>query len=255
MRAHLRRTAAALAAVALLLPGCSSPFADTPEATDGSQPFKDLAARPSKGAAKTSGRPAKSGPGKKGPGGKDDEGSSSGGSDEPGDAEGGSDSDPGGPETTDPFETVGLLADDMGDAKPATPGYADALSVEIESDGGRARIVVAMAGSLPDEMAGGEIEGVGVDLFRDSGDYQVFASGEPGGWYGYLYTPDGFVEYEGTFGVAGRTIVFTVPWRALGGNEPGTFSAFVDWTGPPENGANDFSQDVAPEEGTADFTP
>ena len=254
MTGNLRRVAAALVAVALLVPGCSSPFAETPEANDASQPFKDLAARPSKGAAKTSGRPAQADPDDKGAGKKG--GGSEGGSNEPGDDPGQTDKgSPDVPGTSASFETVGLLADDMGDAKPATPGYADALSVEIESDGRRARVIVAMADSLPDEMTGGEIEGVGVDLFRDSGDYQVFASGEPGGWYGYLYTPDGFVKYQGTFGVAGRTIVFTVPWSALGGREPGTFSAFVDWTGPPENGSNDFSQDVAPEEGTADFTP
>ena len=253
MRANLRRTAAALVAAALLVPGCSSPFAEAPEAADDSQPFKDLAARPSKGAAQTSGRPPRADADEKGPG--KNGGDSKGGSEEldtPGNTDEGSPDTSGSP---DRFETVGLLADDMDDAKPATPAYADAMSVEIESDGSSARIIVAMAGSLPDEMTRGEIEGVGVDLFRESGDYQVFASGEPGGWYGYLYTPDGFVEYEGTFGVAGRTIVFTVPWSALGGDDPGTFSAFVDWTGPPENGTNDFSQDVAPEEGTADFTP
>lgn len=248
----LRSLVAMLVATTALVSGCSSPFAEAPEITDDSQPFKELAARPSKGAATTSGQPAG------GTGSTEKDGDDKGGSGaqaDPKDKNDGEVEEDGNAESRDHFAIVGAVADEGGDAAPKTPGYADVLSVEIESDGPRARIVVSMAGRLPDRFTKGEIEGVGVDLFRDSGDYQVFASGEPGGWYGYLYTPEGFVRYEGTFGVAGRTIVFTVPWSALGGTEPGTFSAFVDWTGPPEGGTNDFSQDLAPEEGTADFTP
>jgi hypothetical protein len=155
----------------------------------------------------------------------------------------------------DDFDRVGALSDGSRDAGSDTPGYGDVASILIESDGTSARVVVEMAGRLPDRLVNGEIEGVGVDLFRESGDYQLFASGEPSGWYGYLYTPDGFVEYEGTFTIAGRTIIFVVPWSALGGDDSGTFSAFVDWTGSGPQGKNPYSQDLAPDDGTANFNP
>jgi hypothetical protein len=251
---NIRMRASVGAALLVALTSCASPFAEVPETSDSSQPFKELAARPSEEAAEEAKAPAlKAGK----DGGKSQKGV---GSDTDGQSSVGDDGSGGGDDPEDapegaPFTLVGSLSDPRADVSDDTPGYGDALSIEIASDGARARISVTLGDRIPGELRAGEVEGVGVDLFRGSGDYQVFASGEPGGWYGYLYTPDGFVEYEGSFAVSGRTITFIVPWSALGGTDPGTFSAFVDWTGPPKDGRNGFSQDTAPDEGTADFSP
>jgi len=43
-------------------------------------------------------------------------------------------------------------------------------------------------------------------------------------------TPDGFVDYPGTFAVEGRTLRVAVPWRAVGGRQQTEASVFVDWS-------------------------
>jgi hypothetical protein len=147
------------------------------------------------------------------------------------------------------FAVVGSLADERGDLGADPPAYADVVSVTIGDDSVRARVTVQVAGKLPVRTRRTEVQGLGVDLYRDSGDYQLFASGEPDGWFGYLYTPDGFVRYRGDFEVQVDRVIFTVPWGAIGGRGDGELSLFLDWTGPNDR----FSQDLAPESGTAPF--
>jgi hypothetical protein len=88
-----------------------------------------------------------------------------------------------------------------------------------------------MAGAIPDHLGGeAEVESVGIDIYRGKKEYQVYASGENDGWFGYLYRGGGFKPYPGTFSIAGNTLSFTVPWAELGGRGSGTFSTFVEWT-------------------------
>ena len=154
-----------------------------------------------------------------------------------------------------PFRVAGTTTDSGGDAGTPTP-YADLTAVTVEDDGWNARVTVRFAGDVPSRLPGDEVLGVGVDFYRSAAqlesDYQLFADGQPDGWYAYLHTPDGFVKYPGTFGVGGNRLVFTVPWNALGGPRSGTFSAFADWT-RAATPTNLSGEDHAPDVGTAAY--
>ena len=154
------------------------------------------------------------------------------------------------------YRPVAAAGDRSGDAGPGTPPYADVVAVSVEDDGTNARVTVRFAGDVPARLPENEVSGVGVDFFRSTtqleSDYQLFADGQPDGWYAYLQTPDGFVKYPGTFGVGGSRLVFTVPWSALGAPRSGAFSAFADWTRSATT--NLAGEDHAPDLGSAPFS-
>jgi hypothetical protein len=163
---------------------------------------------------------------------------------------------PGSPRPAAPYRAVGSVTDRQHDAGATTPGYGDLAAVTIEDDGTHARVTVRMAGSVPARMPADETMGLGIDLYRTvtqlESDYQLFADGEPDGWFAYLHTPKGFVKYPGTFGIGGDRLVFTVPWAALGSPSAGAFGAFADWTrrASPVNLAG---EDLAPDLGHATY--
>ena len=156
-----------------------------------------------------------------------------------------------------PYRPVATVTDARGDAGGATPAYADLVAVTIEDDGTNARVTVRFAGTVPARVPADEVLGVGVDVYRSpaqvESDYQLFADGQPDGWYAYLQTPDGFVKYPGTFGIGGDRLVFTVPWSALGAPRDGAFSAFADWTRDAAP-ANLAGEDHAPDLATTRFS-
>ena len=150
-----------------------------------------------------------------------------------------------------PFRLVGTREDRAGDAGSQTRGYADLTSVTIEDDGTNARVTMRFAAAVPARLPADETMGVGVDFYRTAlqteSEYQLFADGQPDGWYAYLHTPRGFVRYRGTFGIGGNRVVFTVPWSALGSPSRGDFSAFADWTRtatPSNQAGEDFLPDI-----------
>lgn len=113
------------------------------------------------------------------------------------------------------------------------PAYADLARIEFSERGDELAIAVTVRATVPGTLAEREVQGVGIDLFRSSGDesdYQVFLDGGPHGWRAFLQTPDGFVDYPGTFAVEGRTLRAVVPWHAVGGREEAEASVFVDWS-------------------------
>lgn len=155
------------------------------------------------------------------------------------------------------YRVVGSTTDGTNDVEGSGPAYGDLVAVTVEDGGGNARVTVVFRGDVPARLPAEETMGVGVDFFRSAGqvesDYQLFADGQPEGWYAYLQTPEGFVRYPGRFGVGGRRLEFTVPWSALGGPSSGRFSAYADWT-RDESPVNAFSEDHAPNLGTASFS-
>lgn len=156
-----------------------------------------------------------------------------------------------------PFHQAGTTSDGRRDAGAVTPGYADLRTVTVEDDGTNARVTVTFDATVPATLPADETMGVGVDFFRTTAqiesDYQLFADGEPDGWFAYLQTPKGFVRYPGTFGIGGRRLVFTVPWSALGSPRSGAFSAFADWTRDTVP-TNVSGEDHAPNLANARFT-
>jgi hypothetical protein len=139
------------------------------------------------------------------------------------------------------WQPVLLAADGRGD-HGSGPGYADLVSLTIEDDGSSLRLSVEVGGVLPARLAGGEVQGVGIDLFRsrsDESDFQVFLDGGADGWHGYLQTPRGFVRYPGDVRIDGRMLVTELPWSSLGGRSEAQVSAFADWS----DAAGDASSD------------
>jgi hypothetical protein len=253
----MTRLAATLAAAALTLTACAAAGGD-PETSD--TPRRDLAERPTPIAGSDAGSRSGS------PSGEDTEPRGSGaasapagattdarrtGSPRPGDPTA---PQPDGASPAKPFHGIATLTDGSRDALGG-PAYADLRSVTLADNGTTLRVTLVVDAALPARTADGETMGIGVDLYppghgRES-DYQLFADGEPDGWFAYLDTPDGFVRYPGTFGLGGGRVVFTLPWSAVGNPRIGRVSAFVDWT---ERSAaltgNEASNDYAPALGT-----
>ena len=126
-----------------------------------------------------------------------------------------------------------LLASDARGDHGAGPSYADLVSLTLEDDGTSLRVSVELGDTVPALLADGEVQGVGIDLFRsrsDESDFQVFLDGGSGGWRGFLQTPRGFVRYPGTLSVAGSMLVTVIPWTELGGRADAQVSAFADWS-------------------------
>jgi hypothetical protein len=154
------------------------------------------------------------------------------------------------------WRRVAVVADPVGDADGA-PRFADVADVAADDNGAQIRVMVRVHGTLPDRLAEGEVIGVGFDVFRTSGresDYQLFADGGSEGWFAYLQTPTGFVEYPGSLQVGGDRIVFTVPWDAIGGVAAASFSLFFDYSN--DSGSRSIaSADRAPDGDRAALSP
>lgn len=219
---------AAVAVLALVTSGCALSHPKD----EGGNPQRNLAVRPSSLAPTTppgstaSGSPSASATASRGPGASAPASASRGAS---ASASAGSSAAP-----EAPYHGIGSVSDRSGDAGATTPGYADIVSVTIEDNGTNARLTVYLRSTIPATLPSDETMGVGVDLYKSVGeiesDYQVFADGEPSGWYAYLDTPNGKVRYPGTFGLGGNRMQFTLPWSALGGMSGGYFAGFADWT-------------------------
>lgn len=158
---------------------------------------------------------------------------------------------------TGPFRTFATLPDDLTDAAPSSPTYAELRSITLQSNEADLRVVVTVGGPLPSRLSDDEVMGIGVDLYRPGdkaeSDYQLFVDGEPDGWFAYLQTPRGFVRYPGAFALGGNRLVFTVPLSSVGSPTAGRFSAFVDWTGGTGLVNSEASSDYAPKDGTKPY--
>ncbi|MDQ1685826.1 MAG: hypothetical protein QOC82_2563 [Frankiaceae bacterium] len=247
-----------LVAAVALASGCAA--AGGPPATSDT-PRRDLAVRPSPlpatpgggGSAPTT--PAGDHSATPRPGGTAPAGSAPAGSTGPGSTSGGGNSTD--PEA--PYRTFVTMPDGASDAGLGAPAYADLRSVTLADNGASLRVTVEMNGALPHATATGESMGIGVDLYRAAtkreSDYQLFADGEPDGWFAYLDTPKGFVRYPGTFALGGRTMVFTVPWSSVGNPRTGRTSAFADWTQRSSAATgNPSSNDYVPTLGTTNYS-
>lgn len=155
------------------------------------------------------------------------------------------------------FRAIAGVADPDGDARGQSPAYADIGQLLIESDRRNARVTVAVVGDIPKALSAGEVQGIGVDFYRSDGtesDYQLFVDGDDEGWRAFLQTPEGIVQYPGSFGVGGRVFVFELPWSSLGGREAADVDMFIDWS-KRRSPLNDSGNDRAPQEGRVRVDP
>jgi hypothetical protein len=138
-----------------------------------------------------------------------------------------------------------------------TTAYGDIVALRLDDNGTLARLTVQMAGPVPDRLAANETMGVGVDVYRGhkESDFQVFADGGPDGWYAYYEAGSTFKRFPGRFELGGDKLVFEVDWAAIGGRHPGAFSAFADWSRSASALVAAASEDHAPDQSTAPFSP
>jgi hypothetical protein len=250
------RPALALA-VLVALGGCSNPLAND-QALDAG-PSRSLAERPSEladvGGGSTSDAGATPGGGGT-PGTAENDGPADGGSAEDGD---GSDADPDGTdaEGSAPANGTRVSVDDRsGDHGLRPPDHADIAALELEDRGDALRLTLTMAGEIPQRLPEGEVQGMGIDLYRPSREesaYQVFVDGSVDGWFAYFSTPQGFRRYPGSFGLGGPRMVFEVPWSALKLGGRFSFDSFCDWTRKTTGVVNLFAEDHAPDRSRATF--
>lgn len=254
-----RRLVCALAALALAASGCAA-AGGVPETSD--TPQRDLAVRPtplpSQHVDGPKSKPAAAGGTSHKPRSTSTGSSTTGsGGDTTSSGDGSTSGTSGAPAA--PFHVIATLSDPPNDIGLDGPPDADLRLITLADNGTSLRVTVTLNGTLPQKTAADETFGIGVDLYRRGtareSDYQLFADGEPDGWYAYLDTPRGFVKYPGTFGLGGSEIVFTVPWSSVGQLSEGRFSGFVDWTRRSSGlTGNKASNDYAPTVGTKDYS-
>ncbi|HLN77628.1 MAG TPA: hypothetical protein VK204_11330 [Nocardioidaceae bacterium] len=113
------------------------------------------------------------------------------------------------------------------------PAYADLTGFTVSEHDGELAASIDVAAVVPGQLADRAVQGVGIDFYRsssDESDYQIFLDGGSRGWRAFLQTPDGFVDFPGTFSVHGRTLDVVVPWTAVGGRENAQVGVFSDWS-------------------------
>lgn len=161
----------------------------------------------------------------------------------------------GGPLTTtettiaDTYRRVATSSDRRGDHGAEGPGYGDLVHLTIDRGTRTMRFLVDVGGGLPAALASGEVQGVGVDLFRGLGlesAYQVFVDGGSDGWRAYFQRGNDFVQYQGTFRLGGSRLELVVPLTAFADGEPERASAFADWSHRSAAG-NRHSEDLLPD--------
>jgi hypothetical protein len=152
------------------------------------------------------------------------------------------------PEQPPTFRSLVSKADARND-HGSGPRYADLSAFALQGSTRRLRIFVGFEGTVPDRLAEREVMGIGVDLFLQDtaeSDYQVFLDGGSDGWVAYLQTPDGFIDFPGTFYKAEDGFVVTLPWSSLGDMRRGFVSGFADHSSASSTPAGS-SEDFVPE--------
>lgn len=152
----------------------------------------------------------------------------------------------------DTYRTVATSSDRRGDHGAEGPAYADLVTLRVDRGTRTMRFVVDVAGDLPAALAAGEVQGIGVDLFRGlalESTYQVYVDGGSDGWRAYFQHGTEFVAYPGTFRLGGGRLELVVPLDAFTEGAPERASAFVDWSRDTDAGKR-HAEDLLPELGS-----
>lgn len=138
------------------------------------------------------------------------------------------------PEPGEDAEPVVLLAvgDRTGDHGLQGPDWADLTSVEFVELGNDLRVTLRFDARVPSSPPEGQVPLINVDIGEGDGAYQlhVGSDGTGDGWAAYLHTPQGLVQYPGTFELAGSAIVLQVPFNTIGSPTRAPVRVLVEWS-------------------------
>ena len=143
------------------------------------------------------------------------------------------------------------VKDAVGDTEDSgqSPAYIDIVRASIEDRGTTVRLRMLFAGSVPERMSGDDTHVIiEFRLERRGDETSISASADDQGWS----PARNGRRYPGTFDVQDRSIVFVVPWRALGGRGALRWTANSSWTRSVLL-STDYGFDAAPNERSKHF--
>jgi hypothetical protein len=140
--------------------------------------------------------------------------------------------------------------DPVGDPEDSgvSPAFIDIRRASIRDAGADMRLTLTLAGVVPDRLPADDYAYVEFRLEGDGRGVSVAAEGDDTGW-----TP--VIEgrrFTGTFALRDASMVFVVPWRAIGAGGSLEWFATSSWT---HSGllSTDYGFDRAPDAGPAPY--
>jgi hypothetical protein len=242
----------AIAAVTLLLGGCSSPAATDTGARSRLGPGEGSEAKKTdgkpKGALKKAERIAKKAglPGAPAQGGSKAVGAAPGGG-------GGTSSE------IDPSlaRRTAIVDDASSDAtkEGITPDFAEIVRATIQGIGEDFRMILRVNGSVPDDVPDDKTHWIiafGITGANENEGYSFGAQLTQEGWQAYAGGAEGNEGFPGTFLTEGDEIIMTVPWSYIRGPREFEWYAASNWFRSLANQTH-YSVDLAPNEDLAKF--
>lgn len=158
---------------------------------------------------------------------------------------------------TDPRRASVLVTEPDPDAEKTglVPEYSDILSVRIEGAASGFRVTMTFRGDVPEKMPDKKtfmVAGMGFTERKKDEGYGFGASADTTGWTPYAGSKGEGGEFPGTFSIDGPTIVFTMPWSAIGGPRSFEWYAQASWF-KSLAATTHYSLDIVPNEGPARF--
>jgi hypothetical protein len=158
---------------------------------------------------------------------------------------------------TDPRSASVLVTEPDPDAERSglVPDYSEIVSVRIEGRAADFRVTITFRGPVPEKMPDDKtymIAGMGVTEREKDEGYAFGASADAKGWTPYAGNKEEAEEFPGTMSIDDATIVFTMPWSAMGGPQPFKWYSQASWFRSLA-GTTHYSLDIVPNEGPARF--
>lgn len=158
---------------------------------------------------------------------------------------------------TDPRNASVLVTEPDPDAEKSglVPEYAEVLSVRIQGLGEQFRVTMTFRAPLPEAMPDDKtymIAGMGLTETRKDEGFAFGASAGTSGWTPYAGQKGEGGKFPGTFSIAGRTVVFTMPWSAIGGPRSFDWYSQASWFKSLANTTH-YSLDILPNDGPAEY--
>lgn len=159
---------------------------------------------------------------------------------------------------TDPRGASVLVTEPDPDSEKSglVPDYSEISSVRIEGAATQFRVTITFRADLPERMPDKKtymIAGMGFTQGKKEEGYGFGASADVDGWTPYAGSKsEGGGEFPGTMSIDGPTIVFTIPWSALGGPRSFEWYAQASWF-KSLAATTHYSLDIVPNDGPARF--